>query len=174
VQFLCGGRALSTFRDWREALAATGRHLSVQPSELAGAVEKLQLESKTLQKTIRAQQEQLAVHESRALVERADRIGERRVLVEALDGWDQAGLKALASAATTTSPDLALGLFSHTTPAVVVIAAGAASGVDSSAVLKGLMAQFGGRGGGRRELAQAGIDAPLEALLAEARRALRQ
>jgi alanyl-tRNA synthetase len=174
VQFLCGGRALATFRDWRDALAATGRHLSVQPAELAGAVEKLQLESKSLQKTIRTQQEQLAVHESRALVERAQRVGERRVLVEVLEGWDQAGLKALASAATATSPNLALGLFSRTTPAVVVIAAGAASGVDSSAVLKGLMAQFGGRGGGRRELAQAGIDAPVEQLLTEARRALSQ
>jgi alanyl-tRNA synthetase len=170
VEFLCGGRALARFRDWRDALNATGRHLSVPPSELAAAVEKLQADSKSLQKTIRAQQEELARHEARALVERATVDGQRRFVIDAIEHWDAAGLKALAQAATTHDPTLAVVLFSHSTPPVVVAAAGADSGVDAAAVLKALTSQFGGRGGGRRELAQGGgFDAPLQALLSAAR-----
>ena len=37
VEFQCGGRVLGRFREWREALAATNRLLSVSPAELAPA-----------------------------------------------------------------------------------------------------------------------------------------
>jgi alanyl-tRNA synthetase len=173
IEFLCGSRALGRFREWRDALAATGRHLSVMPAELAATVEKLQQDSKSLQKTIRAQQEQLAVYEGRALVERAERVGDRLVLVDALDNWDANGLKALASAAATQNPAVAVALFSRTTPPVVVVAAGSDAKIDSAAVLKSLTASFGGRGGGRKELAQGGgFAAPLDQLLDAARLAI--
>jgi alanyl-tRNA synthetase len=173
VEFLCGGRALGRFRLWRDALAAAGRHLSVQPTELAAGVEKLQIDNKTLQKTIRTQQEQLAAHESRALAARAIPVGERLVLVESVDGWDAAGLKALASSATAGAPRLAIALFNHTAPFVVVVAAGAESGVDAAVVLKSLTSKYGGKGGGRRELAQGGgFGAPLDDLIEEVRRAV--
>jgi alanyl-tRNA synthetase len=173
VEFLCGGRALSRFRDWRDALAATTRYLSVQPSDLAASVEKLQLEGKMLQKTIRAQQQQLAAHEARALVSRAERAGNRLVVVEALEGWDAVGLKTLASAATASAPTLAVALFSRTAPPLVVVAAGADAGVDASSVLKALTARYGGKGGGKRDLAQGGgFGASMEALLQAAREEL--
>jgi alanyl-tRNA synthetase len=156
VEFLSGGRALARFRQWRDALASTVRHLSVHPSELAAAVERLQADTRTLQKTIRGQQEQLASHEARSLVTRADRIDTRLVLIEALEGWDAGALKTLAVAAITSTPALAVALFSRGTPAVVVVAAGTESGVDAAAVLKTLTSRFGGKGGGRRELAQGG------------------
>ena len=173
VEFLCGSRALSRFREWRDALAATGRHLSVPPAELAAAVEKMQAEGKTLQKVMRAQQELIAGHEAQRLVQRAETVGARRVVVDALDGWDAAGLKALATAATAQSPALALALFNRHEPFVAVVAAGAEADVDASAVVKSLTATFGGRGGGRREMAQGGgFGAPLDKLLEQARRAL--
>jgi alanyl-tRNA synthetase len=156
IDFVCGSRALATFREWRDALAATGRFLSVPPQELAAAVEKLQVDSKALQKTIRAQQEQLAVHAAQDLVVRAEDVKGRLVLVEALDGWDAVGLKALATAATTAAPRLTLALFSRDTPPIAIIAAGRESPGDASATIKALTGRFGGRGGGRRDLAQAG------------------
>jgi alanyl-tRNA synthetase len=156
IQFLCGGRGLARFREWRDAFAATGRHLSVPPAELAAAVEKLQIETKTLQKTLRAQQEQLAVHEARALVSRARPVSTRLVLVDVVDGRDAPALKALASAATAAEPRLAVALFNTATPPVAIIAAGAGAGVDAAAVLKTLATQYGGKGGGRPELAQGG------------------
>jgi alanyl-tRNA synthetase len=172
VEFLCGGRALHRFGEWRDALAATTQRLSVLPSELAAAIEKLQLETKGLQKTIRSQQEQLAGHEAQGLVARAERMGERLMLfVDAMEGWDAAGLKTLATAAAAIAPSMAVALFSRAEPPVVVIAAGGDTHVDAAAVLKTLTARFGGKGGGKRELAQGGgFGAPLEQLI-EATRA---
>ena len=156
VEFLCGGRALARFRGWRDAFAATQRHLSVSPAELAAGVEKLQGESKTLQRTIRALQEQLATHEAAALVARGTRGDDRVVIVEALDGWDAAGLKAMAASATAQESRAALALFTTASPALVVVARGKDAPIDASAVLKSLVAKFGGKGGGKPDLAQGG------------------
>ena len=173
VEFLCGGRALTRFGEWRDALAATTQRLSVAPADLAAAVDKLQLESKALHKTIRTQQEQLAGYEAQGLVARAERVGDQLLLVDALEGWDAAGLKALASAATALAPSLAVALFSRSAPPVAVIAAGRDARVDAAAMLKTLTARFGGKGGGKPELAQGGgFGVPPEQLLEAARAAL--
>lgn len=173
VEFLCGGRALERFRSWRDALAAVTRHLSVAPSDLAPGVEKLQHENKALQRALRARQEALAAHEAAALVARAGRAGDRLVLAQALDGWGADGLKALVSAATHREARLAVALVDPSAARLVVVAAGAASGVDASAVIRGLTARFGGRGGGRRDLAQGGgLTGGLDEVVAEARRLL--
>jgi alanyl-tRNA synthetase len=156
VEFLCGGRTLACFRAWRDAFASTQRFLSVPPQELAAGVERLQADGKAQQRTIRALQEQLAVHEARALVARGERAGDRVLVVEALDGWDAVGLKALAAAAVAAEPRAALALFSATSPALVVIARGKDGGIDASAVLETLVGRFGGRGGGKPDLAQGG------------------
>jgi alanyl-tRNA synthetase len=173
VEFLCGARALTRFREWRDALSAATRHLSVTPAELAAAIERLQGDARTQQRTLRALQEQVAVHEARALVARAERTGAGLTVVEALDGWDAAALKTLAVAAAVEEPAAAIALFNRTTPAVAVVTRGAASNVDAAAVLKALIARFGGRGGGKPEMAQGGgLAGDTESILALARRLL--
>lgn len=175
VEFLCGRRVLGRFRQWRDALSATMRHLSVQPEELAGSVEKLQQEARALQKTIRAQQERLAHHDAEALLTRAVTHGDRVVLVEAIEGWDAPGLKAMAAAITASQPAAAVVLIGRAVPPVAVVAAGPASRVDASAVLKALTSAFGGRGGGKRDLAQGGgFTAPIDQLIDAAQRALKE
>ena len=47
-------------------------------------------------------------------------------------------------------------MFSATSPALVVIARAADVAVDAAAVLKALVARFGGKGGGKPDLAQGG------------------
>jgi alanyl-tRNA synthetase len=171
VEFLCGARALSRFREWRDALAAATRHLSVPPPDLAPAIERLQTDARQQQRTLRALQEQLAVHEARSLAARGERTARGIAVAEALEGWDAAALKTLAVAATAEAPTAAVALFSRSTPAVVVVARGADSGVDAASVLKALIAKFGGKGGGKPELAQGGgLTADAGALVAEAKR----
>ena len=70
-------RALIRFREWRDSLSAATRHLSVTPPELASAIERLQGDAKSQQRTLRGLQEQLAVHEGRALVVTRRARGER-------------------------------------------------------------------------------------------------
>ncbi len=173
VEFLCGGRALVRFRTWRDAFAATQKYLSVAPPELAAGVERLQSDAKALQRAIRGLQEQLAVHEASALVARAEQAGDRVLVVEALEGWDAAGLKSLAAAASAAEPRSAIALFSASSPALVVVARGKDAGVDASATLKALVVKFGGKGGGKADLAQGGgLIGPAADLVAAARELL--
>ena len=170
VEYLCGGRALARVRVWRNALAATQKHVSVAPEELAIAVERMQNESRVQQRAVRGLQERLAVHEAKALVARGVRVGDRLIVVEALHGWDAQGLKALAVAAAAAEPGAAIALFTASVPALAVIARGATSGIDAGAVLKSLVATFGGKGGGKPDLAQGGgLNAAAETLVAAAR-----
>ncbi len=155
VAFLCGVRARRRFDAWRDALAAARRHLSVMPPELAGAIERLQAEGKGLQRRARDLQERLARFEAGALVARGERTGSRVVVVEALDGWDAAGLRALVMAAAA-EPGAAVALFSTSAPACVAIGCHPDSGVDAGVALRSLVAAFGGKGGGRPDLAQGG------------------
>jgi alanyl-tRNA synthetase len=156
VEFLCGDRALRRFRAWRDALSATQRHLSVAPDEMATAVERLQGDLKSLQRNLKALQEKLAVHEAASLIGKGTLIGGRLVIAEALDGWDAQALKTMAVAAATEQPTAVIALFTTSSPALAIIARGNAAGLDSSAVLKALVTQFGGKGGGKPDLAQGG------------------
>ena len=153
VEFLCGGRALHRFRLWRGSLAATQKFLSVAPEEMAAAVERMQAESKAQQRTLRGFQEKLAIHEAHALLQKA---GDQAAIIEALEGWDAQGLKAIAVAAAAEKPNAVVALFTTTTPALVVIARGTSATIDAGAMLKSLVAQFGGKGGGKPDLAQGG------------------
>jgi alanyl-tRNA synthetase len=166
IEFLCGGRSLQRFRIWRGALAAMQKHLSVAPIEMAAAIERMQEDAKALQHTIRGFQEKLAAHEAQALVATGS------VIVEALEGWDAQGLKAIAAAATAANPAVVVALFTTTSPALVVIARGAQSTVDAVAMLKQLSALFGGKGGGKPDLAQGGGLTGSPAQLMEAARNL--
>jgi len=172
VEFRCGVRALTQLREWRDALAATNRALSVSAIELAPAIERLQTDNKQLARSVRGLQEQLAGHLARALVAAAPQSATRAVVVEAIDGWDAAGLKAIATAVAAT-PGACAAVFSATQPALVVLARAADVPVDVAAVLKALIAQFGGKGGGKPDLAQGGgLNGDVTALLAAARAAL--
>ena len=151
IEFLCGGRAVGRFRLWRDALGSMQKHLSVAPVEMAASIERMQEESKAQQRTIRGFQEKLAAHEAGALLAKGS-----KVIVEAIDGWDAQGLKGIAAAVTAADADAVVAVFTTTTPALVVIARGSRATLDANAVLKQLTAKFGGKGGGKPDLAQGG------------------
>jgi alanyl-tRNA synthetase len=158
VEFLCGGRALARFRTWKVALSAMQKHLSVPPTDMAASIERMQEEAKTAQRTRRGFQEKLASHEAAQLASQGG-----NTIVQALDGWDPQGLKAIAVAITAVNPEAVVALFTATNPAQVVIARGLKSTADAGALLTQLAAKFGGKGGGKPDLAQGGglaADAP--------------
>ena len=155
VEFQCGGRTLGRLREWRDALAATNRLLSVSPGELAPAIERLQGENKALAKAARGFQEEAASYVASGLVGAAVREDARAIVVRAMPGWDANGLKAIATG-VAAHPGGVAAIFSTTSPALVVVSRASDVSLDASAVLKALIAQFGGKGGGRPDLAQAG------------------
>jgi alanyl-tRNA synthetase len=155
VEFLCGVRAVKGYRAVRDAVAASVRLVSVLPSELPVGIERLQLEAKDLRRQIKDLQSRLAVFEGAALADNAQAYGAVRGVVAAIDGVDQAGLRTLATTIAARSGHVAV-LFSAAGPAAAVIARAADAPIDCAAVLKKLIERFGGKGGGRPDLAQGG------------------
>jgi alanyl-tRNA synthetase len=164
VEFLCGNRAVQRFRLWRDSLSAMQKHLSVPPAEMAASIDRMQEDAKALQRSLRAFQEKLAVHEASSLLAKGSPI------VEAIEGWDAQGLKSIATAAAAANLQAVVVLFTTSTPAQVVIARGADARVDAGALLKQLAAKFGGKGGGKPDLAQGGgLNASAAELIGAAR-----
>ncbi len=155
VEFVCGGRALNAYRVLRDAMAASVRLVSVLPAELPGGIERLQAEAKDMKRQIKELQSRLAGFEGAVLADRAQVFGNIRAVVAAVEGSDQAGLKALAATITPRSGHVAV-LLSVPSPSAVVIARAADSTLDCAALLKQLIERFGGKGGGRPDLAQGG------------------
>jgi alanyl-tRNA synthetase len=155
VTFACGSRALRVFRTLREAVSGSVRALSVLPQELPGAVERMQVEAKELRRAVKRFQESLAGHEAARLVGTGRAGGASAVIVEALDGWDANGLKIVASEIAQRTSAVVV-LVSAAAPFAVVVARSRDLAVDAQAVLRGLMERFGGRGGGKADLAQGG------------------
>ncbi len=150
VEFLCGNRAVQRFHLWRDSLSAMQKHLSVPPAEMAASLERMQEEAKASQRTLRQFQEKLATHEALALLAKGSAI------VEVIEGWDAQGIKSIAAAAASANPDAVIVLFTSASPAQVAIARGARAAHDAGALLKQLAAKFGGKGGGKADLAQGG------------------
>jgi alanyl-tRNA synthetase len=156
LTFVCGGRALRAVRQLRDAVAGSVRVLSVLPQELAAAVEKQQADAKALRKTISGLQAALAVHEADRLLAVSQAADDgRRVVTGIYEDWDAAGLKTIASSLIARDP-VAAALVAGGTTVTVVVACAPSLGLDAGAVVRQLTARFGGRGGGRPDMAQAG------------------
>ena len=120
-------------------------------------MEKLQAEGKGLRKTIAGLQAALAVHEAdRLLAASAPRSDGRRVIADVYEGWDANGLKTIASSLIARDP-VAVALVgrrrrsrSSSSPARP------RSASTPAPCVRRLTDRFGGRGGGRPDLAQAG------------------
>lgn len=169
LTFVCGGRALRLFRSYRDSIIASMRTLSVLPEELPSAIERVQNDAKDLRRTVKTMQESLAAYEAARMVAESRAVGDIRIVARAVEGWDAAGLKAIAAAATSDESVVA-ALFSTDRPSVAVIGRSRNLSIDASAVLKALVQQFGGRGGGKPDLAQGGgLDAEPERIVSAAR-----
>ncbi|HMF99106.1 MAG TPA: DHHA1 domain-containing protein [Vicinamibacterales bacterium] len=154
LEFVCGGRALRAFRVLRDAVTASVRLLSVLPEEVPAAVERLQLDMKEQKRTHSAQQLELARYRADEIAAAAEPIAGRQLVVRVVDA-DATALKAMATA-IASRPGFVVALFSSSSPTLAVIARSDGLTVSAQAVLSALVAKFGGRGGGRPELAQGG------------------
>jgi alanyl-tRNA synthetase len=169
LEFRCGIRALRAHREWRDTVAAAIRLISVSPTELPQGIERLQTDNKDLKRQMKDLEGRLAVQEADALAGRAVDINGFRADVESLGDLEMNALKATAQS-VANRPGHAAILLSAGAPVSVVIARAPDVPLDASDLLKKLTAQFGGKGGGRPELAQgAGLNAPLQAILDAAR-----
>jgi alanyl-tRNA synthetase len=155
AEFVCGGRALRAFRTLKNAVSGSVRLLSVLPDELPSAIEKLQSSGRSQQKSQEGLYERLAAHEAATLAASAERIGTVNAVLAAVSGWDANGLKKLASTIAAKPATVAV-LLTAESPMLAVVARSQELALDTGALLKTLIDQFGGRGGGKGAMAQGG------------------
>jgi alanyl-tRNA synthetase len=169
LEFLCGQRALSRFHVLRDAASASTRLLSVLPEAIPSGIERLQGEIKEQRRAITTLQTELARHQARELADAAQPRSWGRLASAIIDG-DANVLKSLASA-ITMQPGLLAVVVSRSQPALVIVARSSDLSVACQEIVAGLAKKFGGRGGGKPDLAQGGgLSAAPEAILAEAKR----
>jgi alanyl-tRNA synthetase len=171
IEFLCGGRALTRFGAWREAIGASVQLLSVLSADLPAAIERMQAEAKEQKRAAVTMQTEIARYRAAEFADAAQTSAAGRLVLRALEA-DAGGLKALATA-ITAKPGYVAVLVSTSTPALVVVARSADVTIAASQILSTLTTAFGGRGGGKPELAQAGgLNASAQAILDAARSAI--
>ena len=158
VSFACGRRALDAHRRLRDVVTTAGRTLSVTSAELNDHIDRLQSQARALQRDVRALHEQLAGYRAADYCRNAETMGPYRVVLRAEPSTDAAALRTLAQL-VTRQPALVAIFVGDGNPAPVVIARSAGVELDAGAVLKDALASFGGRGGGKPDLAQGGVTA---------------
>jgi alanyl-tRNA synthetase len=154
LEFVCGGRALRAYHVLRDAVGAGVRLLSVLPEELPASIDKLQAELKEQKRAMSAQQAELARYRADEIAASAETVAAGQLVVRVLDA-DANALKAMATA-IAGRPGFVVALVSSSLPTLAVIARSSGLNVSAQQILSGLTARFGGRGGGRPELAQGG------------------
>jgi alanyl-tRNA synthetase len=180
IEFLCGGRALERFRTLRDTVGGAVRPLSVLPEDLPAAIERLQADAKELKRTVSSLQTELAAFRAEDLAQSAEPVlltstatgaAGCRLVLRVIDA-DANGLKALAMA-VASKPGHVVVLASMARPALVAVARSSDVDVSAQKILSSLVSRFGGRGGGKPELAQGGgLDATAADTLAAARQAI--
>jgi alanyl-tRNA synthetase len=154
LEFVCGARALERLRQLREVSAAAVRLLSTVPAEIPAAIERLQSEHREQKRMLTMQQTALVRFQADELVASAEPHAAGHVVIRTLDA-DANTLKMLASAIVSRPGHLAV-LVSLSTPALVVAARSSDVAVSCAEIVRSLTGRFGGKGGGRPDLAQAG------------------
>jgi alanyl-tRNA synthetase len=135
------------------------------------AIERLHADAKEHKRAIAGLQTQLARYRAEELAASAEVTDRGRLVARAIDA-DANGLKSLASA-IVAAPGYAVVLVSTSVPALVVVARSAGVNIEANQILASLTARFGGRGGGKPELAQGGgLNASPQEILDAARAAI--
>jgi alanyl-tRNA synthetase len=111
----------------------------------------------------------VARYQAEALAATAEEVAGLRLVVGAIDA-DAVTLRQIATS-IVSRPGYVVVLTSVAAPAAIVAARSADRGVDCHTLIQAMCTRFGGRGGGRPDLAQAGgLSGIVDDMAAEARR----
>src|SRR5262249_39485565 len=149
VEFLCGGRVVRYARDANRVLESISQTISSPPMESATAVRLIWDDLQHSRKRIEELESKLVD------VEAAEFAVENGVAAGVFTGRGIETIKLLAQK-ISLRPGIVVLLADQSDQIRVVFARSADSPVDVSAVLKKTLEKFGGKGGGKPNLAQGG------------------
>jgi len=153
VEFVCGKRAVKTARADYTALAESAALLSTRLTEVPQQVRKSQDEARAAKKEREALQQEVANFQAEELL--AWNRGKPRVIVQLFPDRDLAFLKLLAQTLVRQESDVVALLAVTHTPALV-FAQSPGGPFNMGALMKDVLGELGGGGGGSRDMAQGG------------------
>ena len=156
VTFVCGRKALESYRELRLVTDEAARSLSIGPALLARSIEKLRDDLKAEQRSRRLLADRLTAFEVAALDAQFTTVGETAVLVAHLGDADAGALRDAASTLTTVPGRLVTLLGGPAPHALAVARSADLVDIDAASLVREICAAHGGKGGGRADLAQAG------------------
>jgi alanyl-tRNA synthetase len=175
VEFVCGARAVrASRRDYvtlTRAAEVFSTHIEELPVQARKSAEELKNAGRAQQRLL----EQLAEYEARERLEKAPEIGGVRLVEHVFSDRDATYAKLIAQKVISSRRAVALVGTTAGQP-TIVLAATPGVEVNCGALLKEALAEFGGRGGGSREMAQGGVAdrEKLEAVIRRIRDVLQQ
>ena len=175
VEFVAGQRAVSAARRDFSSLSETAALFSAHIYDVPQQARKSLDEIRSLRKQREQSQDELAAAHAATLLAETPESHGRKLVVRTFSGRDLNFLKLLAQKLTRQSP-AAIALLATTSPQpALVFAQSAGQPHDMGTLLKEMLAQLGGRGGGTKDLAQGGVPKSqgIEEALAAAARTLR-
>jgi len=155
VTFACGRRALRVMRRDHALLCDLGRLFSAHPGEIHRLAEKLIEERSSLLREVSRLRDQASEFEASELVDRAKKVAERNLVRERYPDRSLECLKTLAQKVVARGNTVAILGCVQETAQIVVAKSPDVPGSCGDAV-KVAAASYGGKGGGRPDLAQAG------------------
>ena len=155
IEFVCGGRVLRAFRKDHGTLTALGKLYSSHPHQLVGVLEKFLTERAAVLRENARLEDQILEMEAQELRSHADKIDGLAAVCQSYGDRKIESLKVLAQKLTASAGTVVI-LWSVRDTAQVVVARSADVPGDCGAAVKLAAGTYGGKGGGRPELAQAG------------------
>jgi alanyl-tRNA synthetase len=174
VEFVCGYRALAAARSDYATLGKAAEQLSCGFADVPVVVKKMAEERRLQHAAVKRLEERLAEHEALALIaaSKSNAPGEVQKIVAAIDDASAAYL-GLVAAKIAAQPNVVVALVSLST-GHVVFAQSKGGSRDMGSLLRTVVTEFGGKGGGARDFAQGSVSerVQIDTLLARALQSL--
>ena len=170
VEFVAGQRAVATarrdFTTLTETAALFSAHIYDVPQQAAKALDGIRL----LRKQREQSEEELAAAQAMVMLAETAESGGRKFIRRVFPEREMNSLKLLAQKLIRLAPNVVVLLGSIAPQPSLVFAQSAGQPFDMGELMKEIMAKFGGRGGGSKDMAQGGLPdaAAIEPALSDA------
>jgi alanyl-tRNA synthetase len=159
LEFFCGGRAVAAAREDYEALRAVAEQLKCSNEAVIGAVGKALAERDASFKSARERAERLAEVEAELIARDASPGANGvRLIARVFEGSDALHVQLLATALAKHEKTVAL--FARRECGNIFFGQHATVGKDMNAIMKKVMTEVGGKGGGTKDFARGGLKEP--------------
>ena len=160
VEFVAGQRAVATARrdltTLTEAAGLFSAHIYDVPQQVRKSLEEIRALRKQREQSL----EELAEAQATAILAETPDIAGRKLVIRTLTDRDMNFLKLLAQKLTRLAPNVITLLATTSPQPSLVFAQSPGQSSDMGKLMKEILAKFGGRGGGSKDMAQGGLPNP--------------